>query len=142
MLETKIKCSTCKEPKTINNFWSNKSRKNGIASECKQCGNKKRASAYANDLNVRIKKKQKTIISKYGKEALKLNKPELCPICLRSEPEVTDSLNRAFVIDHCHATNKIREIICTSCNKGLGYFKDNIESLQNAINYLNKHKGA
>ena len=55
--------------------------------------------------------------------------------------EDKNSLNRAFVVDHCHKTNKVREFVCTSCNKGLGYFKDNVNSLQNAINYLIKHKG-
>lgn len=39
-------------------------------------------------------------------------------------------------IDHCHATGKVRGLLCNECNKGLGCFKDNIESLKNAINYL------
>ena len=39
-------------------------------------------------------------------------------------------------IDHCHTTNKVRGILCTLCNTGLGYFKDNTESLTNAITYL------
>ena len=39
-------------------------------------------------------------------------------------------------IDHCHTTNKVRGILCPFCNTGLGYFKDNTESLTNAITYL------
>lgn len=31
------KCSRCKEPKDISNFWKNKSRKDGYAHECKSC---------------------------------------------------------------------------------------------------------
>lgn len=39
-------------------------------------------------------------------------------------------------VDHCHSTGKIRGILCHGCNTGLGLFKDNIDSLKNAIKYL------
>jgi len=39
-------------------------------------------------------------------------------------------------VDHCHKTGIVRGILCAPCNKGLGNFKDNIEYLKEAINYL------
>ena len=42
----------------------------------------------------------------------------------------------SFSVDHCHATGKIRGILCSNCNAGLGFFKDNPQSLTNAITYL------
>jgi hypothetical protein len=39
-------------------------------------------------------------------------------------------------VDHCHTTNKVRGLLCSNCNKGLGHFFDNIESLNQAITYL------
>lgn len=42
-------------------------------------------------------------------------------------------------IDHCHESNKLRDLLCHQCNSGLGQFKDNIEILQKAIDYLRKH---
>jgi hypothetical protein len=43
---------------------------------------------------------------------------------------------KALCVDHCHVTGKIRGLLCDLCNRGLGYFKDNPKTLQNAIKYL------
>ena len=41
-------------------------------------------------------------------------------------------------LDHCHASGKIRKMLCWNCNGGLGNFKDNQELLMKAISYLNE----
>ena len=42
-------------------------------------------------------------------------------------------------IDHCHKTGKIRKLLCHHCNLGLGFFKDRIDYLEQAIDYLKEH---
>lgn len=50
------------------------------------------------------------------------------------------NLKRRLSTDHCHVTKNIRGLLCVSCNTGLGSFKDNIETLQKAIEYLQKDR--
>ncbi len=41
-------------------------------------------------------------------------------------------------IDHNHLTGNVRGILCVSCNTALGSFRDNINILKRAINYLKR----
>ena len=60
-----------------------------------------------------------------------------CAIC-NSEGYTMDSLKHIVKlnVDHCHETNRVRGLLCHDCNRGLGLFKDSIDNITNAINYL------
>jgi hypothetical protein len=42
-------------------------------------------------------------------------------------------------VDHCHQTEKTRDLLCTPCNHLLGNAKESIEILETAIQYLRRH---
>jgi len=44
-----------------------------------------------------------------------------------------------YAVDHDHATNQTRGILCPPCNKGLGGFRDRIDLLRKAEEYLVVH---
>lgn len=45
---------------------------------------------------------------------------------------------KRLAVDHCHTTGKIRGLLCTACNSGLGHFHDDINNLASAIKYLSR----
>lgn len=56
-----------------------------------------------------------------------------CAICGTEKP---GGNSPHFHIDHNHESGKIRGLLCTNCNRGIGYFSDNIRRMRRAIEYL------
>lgn len=63
-----------------------------------------------------------------------------CAICNGAETtKDKDGGPRQMPVDHNHATGAIRALLCTRCNRGLGFFKDSVDLLEQAAAYLKKH---
>lgn len=61
----------------------------------------------------------------------------VCAIC--GKPETKPNA-KYLAVDHNHETGEVRGLLCNNCNRALGLLKDDIEVLQNAINYLKEHE--
>ncbi len=71
-------------------------------------------------------------------EAMLENQGHKCAIC----GDAFSSTDRKFKphVDHDHGPGaKVRQILCSRCNQGLGMFQDSVERLKSAIAYLEHH---
>lgn len=125
----------CHKIKKISEFYPSSSRSlYNVTSKCKECFRIVNKAKYDTDKEGYSKKSSiRQMRSKYNMSpedyANMYNFQEgKCLIC--KQP------NEQLVIDHNHSTNEVRGLLCPSYNFGLGFFKDNIDLLYEAINYL------
>ena len=82
-----------------------------------------------------IKRKYGVTLSEYN--ALRAKQNYRCAICGDHENDV----GKKMYVDHNHDTGKIRKLLCTRCNVGIGMMRDNPEILENAAKYIRENNG-
>ena len=90
----------------------------------------------------RNKNHKQEIVRKYGVDIDWFDKQfeqqnKCCATC-KKPLEWTNKQNTPHV-DHCHATGKVREILCNRCNTVLGLCLDNKELFSSLKGYLECH---
>lgn len=133
-LPTEFKiCTICGETKQIDDFSLLKKDKPYRQGECKVCKNKKKdvmRRTTGKEKNKKLKQVFGITIDDYNK--ILEQQENKCKICGKE----AKTLNKNLSVDHCHATGKIRGLLCTHCNSLLGFALDNTSILENAIKYL------
>jgi hypothetical protein len=71
-------------------------------------------------------------------EALYLKANGCCEICEKPLSLMVDKTKETAYVDHCHATKKVRGILCRVCNVALGHFRDSRLHLTKALKYLDE----
>jgi len=71
-------------------------------------------------------------------EAMQKAQDNKCAICNKTEKAKNPKTGevRELAVDHCHNTGRVRSLLCTNCNRGLGGFMDDVELLRKAVEYL------
>jgi hypothetical protein len=88
---------------------------------------------------IKVCSKRRITLEQYGK--LLESQSSKCGICDREETckDPKHDRVRRLSIDHCHATGKVRGLLCHSCNTAIGKLKDDVQLLCKAIEYITKH---
>ncbi len=151
-MQTK-KCSKCGDVKDIIEFYKNKSKSNGVDGTCKQCFLNQRKEYYNTNKESILEKAREYSKSDFRKYKARINSIKkyfdisedqvrlmldnqkgCCAIC--GDSLVFPDSIKAYCVDHCHETNKIRGLLCSLCNTGIGALGDTLEDLKNAVKYL------
>jgi protein-arginine kinase activator protein McsA len=114
------KCKHCKLELPLHKFHNDRRTPNRVYPVCKSCRSKHRRLIDISE-------------SKY-KEILESQNNE-CAICCTNAEEFKTALS----VDHDYSNDKVRGLLCTNCNMGLGQFKDSLSNLHRAMMYLAKH---
>lgn len=154
-------CHKCGQTKPATEFFRRQLPRTGYQPQCKQCRKSAQRNKYKTDpewrrhnidrtiqyrKNNSEKAKQwnrKTYLkTRYGIGLVEFNdmieqQNHRCAICQNIFTEDNDAC-----VDHNHQTGKMRQLLCSFCNSGLGYFRDNPQILLRATTYLKEHGGA
>lgn len=144
----KKSCSKCEMRLPISRFYGDRRAPDKHQACCKACSYAvqrktiaKRADHYRTigrnwqDAN-RLAAKTHSLMRTHGidvDEYLRLlaAQGDCCAICRRPH-----EMGRDFHVDHCHATGRIRGVLCHHCNTGIGLLGESAERMRAAITYL------
>jgi hypothetical protein len=144
-------CGGCNRDLDISIFSKSKRNKDGLCEQCKECNgirgklwrknNPEKSKETMRKWHIKHPhwQRNRNYILSYGitvEEANEIfnNQDGKCAICgLKLNFGRKDT---AANLDHDHKTKKIRGYLCYSCNHGLGNFKDDINLLEKAKEYL------
>lgn len=140
-------CTKCGEVKDLTLFYRDARKLDGRQAQCKSCADTANKQYYYKDglkTNTRQISIKKTQLKRlYGctiEDVYEMHKHQngKCAICDKDLIVVGNSLTKYQVacVDHNHHTGKIRGLLCNTCNRGLGFFKDSTEIVRKAFMYM------
>lgn len=84
--------------------------------------------------------KYKYGISEEDYQRMLLDQGGVCAVCGKGEARVFNGKLCPLSVDHCHRSGKVRGLLCSHCNVGIGNLKDDPDLLRKAAQYLKESK--
>jgi hypothetical protein len=136
-------CTGCSGLKPPEDYYRDATRGDGRMCKCKECvleirreyrerpGMRERQREYLKRPEVRARSRKSLYgITDDDYKRLLEEQGGVCAICGSSRGW------RELCVDHCHDTKRVRGLLCSNCNTGLGFFLDNPALLIAANEYL------
>jgi hypothetical protein len=128
-------CPKCKLLKPAEAYYISVAALGKRDSYCIECQKKRRvlrhhtAEGQAHEKNGSLQRRHGIDLEVYF--AMLVSQSGLCAIC--SEPTSSPS---GLSVDHDHRTGRIRGLLCSLCNMGIGNLRDDSVVLRRAVTYL------
>jgi hypothetical protein len=145
------RCGRCKEILPLQMFYNMTASPDGKGARCKPCDTAARKESRArHPVGTKRGYRDRILRLRYNitladYERMFEQQGNSCKICGTTNPlgegnqrDTSRWKSWSFAVDHCHTTGKIRGLLCNPCNRGLGFFRDSPELLQQAVDYLEK----
>lgn len=122
-------------------FSKNRSKKDGLQTACNPCRVKiQKEYAKRNPQIIRLNNR-KTRLALYNITQDQYNKMvkdqnNCCAICNNPENILYKGKLKLLCVDHCKYTKIVRGLLCSNCNRGIGYLKHDLSLLNSSIVYL------
>jgi len=134
-------CSACRAELPLSGFGRNRAQKDGLANQCKKCLQASRTKSFKKDprrfrrlqLNSYRRYKYGISVAEYDSMVAEVNGQ--CPIC-GSPPKPPFT---CLAVDHCHASGRVRGVLCHGCNTALGQVQDDPAILRALADYVEAH---
>lgn len=98
---------------------------------CKTCDKVYRQINKNKVREYQLQYKFKISLEDYNRKLVEQN--GVCAICGKVDK------TKQLAVDHCHTTGKVRGLLCSHCNQALGHFRDSINVVKSALEYLKKY---
>lgn len=119
-------CKTCCNAKRMDKWHS-------MSKEQKQEYNRKNREKIGSDYFKEYRLKQKYGLTLEEHRGMMRSQNEKCSIC---KTKLTDENCR---VDHHHESGKVRDLLCHHCNALIGFSREDVVIMKQAIEYLRKH---
>lgn len=157
------RCKQCRETKPFSAFYGDAAAHDGHRPECKACTSARRKAWYRANRDreiARVQAWQRDNKQRYNarqREYRKRNPDKDWPGHLKRKFGLTVDEYESFVaahlgrcaicgdepaasarlhLDHDHDSKAVRGMLCVRCNNGLGQFREDVELLARAVDYL------
>ncbi len=139
-METQV-CKRCRKKKPLAKFYKAAFMKNAHESQCKVCQKEllrerkqRNPKKYQDDLRRNRYLRWYGITIEDYDQMFEIQKGK-CAICGTTRPHFRKNVKH-FNVDHNHETGTVRGLLCNTCNRGLGLFRDNVGLIGKAFQYL------
>ena len=148
-MKVKVCLNCCKSKDVLDFYFSDKAKTKRMGI-CKSCHNKRRTQDRRNEPTEQRLRRLIKDVERQRRTATNLRAHDIdyngmfvkqqgcCAICGIHQ----SALGKALAVDHNHITLKVRGLLCSKCNLGIGNLMTDkgTELLYSAINYINNNQ--